>query len=176
LNCRLDSEIGAAADNRQSDFGVIDVPVDVQDTTVILAPQLGSSPPQEGNVPDLEDVPGFASDDDRVGYDSVDIEDSTQPGNQAKAAIARKRRKKGFKLSRYGNEYPSLPPAVIKRLAQTFVQSSGAKGKISADTLNALTQASDWFLEQVSDDLGAYAKHAGRKTIDESDMLTLLRR
>jgi len=36
--------------------------------------------------------------------------------------------------------------------------------------------ASDWFFEQVSDDLGAYSKHAGRKTIDESDVVTLMAR
>jgi histone H3/H4 len=28
----------------------------------------------------------------------------------------------------------------------------------------------------VSDDLGAYAKHAGRKTIEESDVVTLMKR
>ncbi|KAH8162061.1 hypothetical protein CIB48_g6165 [Xylaria polymorpha] len=37
-------------------------------------------------------------------------------------------------------------------------------------------QATDWFFEQLGDDLSAYAKHAGRKTIDESDMITLMRR
>jgi hypothetical protein len=37
-------------------------------------------------------------------------------------------------------------------------------------------QASDWFFEQLGEDLQAYAKHAGRKTIDESDVLTLMKR
>ncbi|KAF4772768.1 hypothetical protein HER10_EVM0000677 [Colletotrichum scovillei] len=44
------------------------------------------------------------------------------------------------------------------------------------DTLAEIQRASDWFFEQLGDDLSAYAKHAKRKTIDESDMLTLMRR
>jgi histone H3/H4 len=88
-----------------------------------------------------------------------------------------RKRKRGVKMSRHGIEYPSLPPAVIKRLAQAFAQTSGvSKTKISPDTLAAITQASDWFFEQLGDDLQAYAKHAGRKTIDESDIMTLLGR
>lgn len=85
--------------------------------------------------------------------------------------------KRGVKLSKYNVEYPSLPPAVVKRLANTFAKSSGiSKTKISPDTLAEIQRASDWFFEQLGDDLSAYAKHAKRKTIDESDMLTLMRR
>ncbi|SPN99776.1 uncharacterized protein DNG_02627 [Cephalotrichum gorgonifer] len=88
-----------------------------------------------------------------------------------------KKRKRGPQLSRFGIEYPPLPPAVVKRLAQTFAQTSGiSKTKITPDTLDALCQASDWFFEQLGDSLGAYAKHAGRKTIDESDIITLMQR
>jgi len=47
---------------------------------------------------------------------------------------------------------------------------------VSADTLTALTQASEWFFEQLGDDLGAYARHAKRKTVEEADMVTLMRR
>ncbi|KAK1672628.1 centromere kinetochore component CENP-T-domain-containing protein [Colletotrichum godetiae] len=85
--------------------------------------------------------------------------------------------KRGVKLSKYGVEYPSLPPAVVKRLANTFAKSSGiSKTKIAPDALAEIQRASDWFFEQLGDDLSAYAKHAKRKTIDESDMLTLMRR
>lgn len=85
-------------------------------------------------------------------------------------------KKRGKKISKYGIEYPSLPPAVVKRLAQTFAKTSGAKGKITPDALQAIMQASEWFFEQLGDDLQAYATHAHRKTIDESDMLTLMKR
>jgi len=81
------------------------------------------------------------------------------------------------KISRHGIEYKSLPPTVVKRLAQTFAASSGARSaKITPEALKAIMQASDWFFEQVGDDLQAYAAHAHRKTIDESDMLTLMKR
>lgn len=94
------------------------------------------------------------------------------------APIARlKPGKKAKKISRHGIEYPSLPQGVVKRLATTFARNAGIpKAKISGDTLAAIMQASDWFFEQLGDDLAAYARHAGRKTIDESDMLTLMRR
>lgn len=72
---------------------------------------------------------------------------------------------------------PLLPSGVVKRLATRFARTStGAKTKISKDTLAAIEQASEWFFEQASQDLATYAKHAGRKTIDESDVMTLMRR
>ncbi|KAK3354780.1 centromere kinetochore component CENP-T-domain-containing protein [Neurospora tetraspora] len=80
------------------------------------------------------------------------------------------------KISKHGIEYTSLSPAMVKRLAQTFAKTSGAKGNISPEALKAIMQASDWFFEQLGDDLSAYAKHAHRKTIDMSDMLTLMKR
>jgi histone H3/H4 len=86
-------------------------------------------------------------------------------------------RKKKVKISKHGIQYPSLPLGVVKKLATTYARTSGnSKAKISKDTLDAIMQASDWFFEQVSDDLGAYAKHAGRKTIEESDVVTLMKR
>jgi histone H3/H4 len=86
-------------------------------------------------------------------------------------------RKKRMKLSKHGIEYPSLPAGVVKKLATSYARMAGnSKAKISKDTLDVIMQASDWFFEQVSGDLGAYAKHAGRKTIDESDIVTLMGR
>lgn len=87
------------------------------------------------------------------------------------------RKKKKVKLSKHGIQYPSLPAGVVKKLATTYARTGGnSKAKVSKDTLDAIMQATDWFFEQVSDDLGAYAKHAGRKTIDESDVVTLMKR
>lgn len=85
--------------------------------------------------------------------------------------------KKKLKVSKHGIQYPSLPAGVVKKLATTFARTAGnRKAKINKEALEAIMQASDWFFEQVSDDLGAYAKHAGRKTIDESDIVTLMAR
>lgn len=88
-----------------------------------------------------------------------------------------KANKKRKRISQHGIEYPSLPPAFVKRVAQTALQSSGLSNqRLSAETLDALIQSSEWFFEQLGDDLGAYADHAKRKTIEESDVLTLMKR
>lgn len=97
-----------------------------------------------------------------------------RPQNQANKSATRAR--KELKVSRHGIEYPSLPPTVIKRLASTFSRSYGGTGKLNKDTLTAISQTSDWFFEQISEDLSAYADHAGRKTIEESDVITLMKR
>lgn len=91
--------------------------------------------------------------------------------------MAKVPKKKKVKMSKHGIQYPSLPPGVVKKLATTYARAGGnGKAKIGKETLDAIMQASDWFFEQVSDDLGAYAQHAGRKTIDETDVITLMKR
>ncbi|PYI02165.1 hypothetical protein BO78DRAFT_325860 [Aspergillus sclerotiicarbonarius CBS 121057] len=81
------------------------------------------------------------------------------------------------KLSRHGIPVPNLPVGVVKKLATRFARArNGSKAKISKETLAAIEQASSWYFEQASEDLAAYSKHAGRKTIDESDVATLMRR
>lgn len=85
--------------------------------------------------------------------------------------------RKEKKISRHGHPVPNLPSAMVKKLATRFARTSaGAKTKLSKETLAAIEQASEWYFEQASDDLAAYAKHAGRKTIDEGDVMTLMRR
>lgn len=85
--------------------------------------------------------------------------------------------KKKVKISKHGLQYPSLPAGLVKKLATTFARTAGnSKAKLSKETLDAIMQASDWFFEQASEDLSAYSGHAGRKTIDESDVVTLMTR
>jgi histone H3/H4 len=111
-------------------------------------------------------------------HEEVEQQDETIVSHTADLpARATKRRGTGKQISRYGIEYPLLPKGVVKRLATTFAKTSGSgKARISADTMDALMQATDWFFEQLGDDLRAYAKHAGRTTINESDIITLMRR
>ena len=119
---------------------------------------------EDGGVDDHSDLEG-----------DVDIEATELEPTKAKSVS--KARKKQKKISRHGIEYPSLPPSFVKRVAQTALQTSGlSNSRISPDTLTALTQASEWFFEQLGDDLGAYADHAKRKTIEESDVVTLMKR
>lgn len=214
---------------RVSEFGAIDFNVDAVDqSTVVLDPQVQSSPRRESFSPDNEpfgfgdnnddydddedqrqpfeddnemdigdDAPlGFVESDDEAANlpdDASDLEvdrtaateDATilsrrpiKSSTIATAATATEARggrvkRPGKRISRYGIEYPSLPTNVIKRLAQRFA----GKTQLSANTLSAIMQASDWFFEQLGDDLRAYANHAkGRTTINETDMLMLMRR
>ncbi|KAI1351085.1 centromere kinetochore component CENP-T-domain-containing protein [Xylaria sp. FL0043] len=185
-------------------FGAIEIPDVENESTFMMAPV--QSPVRDPTVTEgleglgsdngpMNGVDEDDDDDDHVNepmdMPDFDIEDESDiaPENMntveetttlsRTATLARNKgmkRKKGKKISRYGIEYPSLPVGVVKRLATTCAKTAGSKGKISPDTLDAIMQATDWFFEQLGDDLSAYAKHAGRKTIDESDMITLMRR
>ena len=87
------------------------------------------------------------------------------------------RKLKRENMSQLGIPYPSLPAGVVKRLAPLHAGSTAfKKARFSKEAFRAVMQASDWFLEQVGDDLSTYAKHAGRKTIDETDVTTLMKR
>ncbi|KAI0468952.1 centromere kinetochore component CENP-T-domain-containing protein [Xylaria cf. heliscus] len=187
-------------------FGAIDIPDVGNETTFVMAPvqspvreptategleELGSD---NGPLYDMDDdddhvnepmgMPDFDTEeeeeeeaaDDVTGNNISTMEETTLSRRTNLALNRGVRRKKGKMVSRHGIEYPSLPTNVVKRLATTFAKTAGSKGKISPDTLDAIMQATDWFFEQLGDDLSAYAKHAGRKTIDESDMITLMRR
>ncbi|KAK3693796.1 centromere kinetochore component CENP-T-domain-containing protein [Podospora appendiculata] len=187
---RLDSDVGRNDTGRASDFGM-EMPVDMnEESTFVIAPQIQDSPTRQpvefDGYLDLQEQRSddYDDEDDDVGNEAAEeINDDTGLDQQvelgamsAKSAVRRSTKKRGKKISQHGIEYPSLPPAVVKRLAQTFAKTSGSKGKIAPDALQAIMQASEWFFEQLGDDLAAYANHAHRKTIDESDMLTLMKR
>lgn len=142
--------------------------------------------PEPGPDSEPEPMPDFAGDEDEdevepyaedIEYQSPD-EEQVEPSSAVKPAREPLRpKKRQRRISKHGIEYPALPPSFVKRVAQTALQSSGLSNpRVSADTLTALTQASEWFFEQIGDDLGAYANHAGRKIIEESDTATLMRR
>lgn len=187
--------------NRESGVGLDPIP-DVNESTFMMNLEAThnedlSVPPLEADddpASDFQNEPFLYEQDDhddeelveymRAGDDQEPVNDEEEEGSVqeetmdgAMLNLSSRKRKGGPKISQHGIEYPSLPPAVIKRLAQTFAQTSGvANAKIAPDTLDALSQASDWFFEQLGDSLQAYAKHAGRKTIDESDVIALMRR
>jgi len=187
---RIDEERRQTLAMNRESFG-LEMP-DINESTFVMNLQ----PPSDG-----EPEPGPADDtapifdleaevdvNDEEGADDMEEEmagqetqvngaDATETGELSRVEQLRRKRKRGIKVSAFGVEYPSLPPPVIKRIAQSYARTSGIpKTKISPDTLAALSQASDWFFEQLGDSLQAYAKHAGRKTIDESDVITLMRR
>ena len=113
-----------------------------------------------------------------LGGDSIHQELHTaavsKPAKAAKSARKPSSREK--LLSRHGLEYPSFPSAVVKRVASGFAKRFTGSVKLNKDSILAMQKASDWFFEQMADDLGTYASHAGRKTIDEADVIALMRR
>ncbi|KAK9450933.1 centromere kinetochore component CENP-T-domain-containing protein [Limtongia smithiae] len=64
-----------------------------------------------------------------------------------------------------------LPSSLIKSLSKSM-----STMPISSDSLSAIIETSDAYMKQLSADLGAYAQHASRQTINESDALMLFRR
>ncbi|KAI1445175.1 hypothetical protein F5Y02DRAFT_427145 [Annulohypoxylon stygium] len=201
---RVDEETRRQTTGGRDDFGPIQIPDIGNESTFVMAPV--ESPTREPTVTENIETAHAQFDnddnDDDIGqpFDAFDMDDSDGGNDGANdvddgdggneevnetiisealdlATERRSTRKKGKKISRHGIEYPSLPQGVVKRLATTLAKTAGvSKAKISPDTLEAIMQATDWFFEQLGDDLAAYAGHAGRKTIDESDMVMLMRR
>ncbi|TLD07182.1 hypothetical protein PgNI_10669 [Pyricularia grisea] len=126
--------------------------------------------------------PGFGAVGDIDDFEDVDDETEMaddQPDDQVvtKSQSRTGKKKPGLKISKYGHQCPSLPAPVVKRLAETMARTSGiGNTKITPETLQALMQSTEWFFEQMGDDLRALAHHAGRKTIEQSDVITLMKR
>lgn len=185
-----------AATEGRGDTGIFPLPEDMDEPTFALplpqAAQPMSSSPAVRNLPsspvpqrqsqpqpEPEPEPHPMQEDDIAAEDQEQDEADDEIAEPTTTAVEppQPRPIKPLKTSRFGIPYPSLPAGVVKRIATTVAPST-RKGKlqISKDTLGALIEASDVFFEQVSDDLGAYAEHAGRQTIDERDMITLMKR
>ena len=95
----------------------------------------------------------------------------------SRKGLPKKRLSKIEKNSRHGISYPSFPIRIVKKLASSFPHLSGARrAKLNKEELASIVQASDRFFEQVGEDVGTYAHHAGRKTVDNSDVIVLLKR
>ena len=141
-----------------------------EDDATNLEPTGWESEPEQGDDADLQAYREEASAMDRSLQ--TDTDTPARPATQKRAG----RQRKTMNISRFGHEYPSIPAATVKTLAAGFAKSQGSKAKISKDTVAALVQTSDWFFEQMGEDLAAYAQHGGRKMIEESDVVALMKR
>ncbi|KAG0204370.1 hypothetical protein BGX28_003690 [Mortierella sp. GBA30] len=79
--------------------------------------------------------------------------------------------KKTVRMSKAGIPVPSMPTALQKQHVHTF-----SRSRVSQEAMSVIMEGSHQFLEQASNDLAAYAEHAGRRTIDESDVELLMDR
>jgi histone H3/H4 len=128
-------------------------------------------PPEEEH---LDEQPEELEVDEELD-ETIEIQPQSVPAKAKPIAPKAPRKKAVTKLSRNGTPYPSLPISVVRQMVGAVSKSRGRK-VISKDTLTTIMQATDLFFEQISDDLGAYSSHAGRKTIEESDVIALMRR
>ncbi|KAL2401030.1 hypothetical protein ABEF95_000482 [Exophiala dermatitidis] len=111
-----------------------------------------------------------------IGQDSMADMDGATDG-AVPPTVSRSRRKK-LKLTRHGEMVPSLPASLIKRVAIDASSRLGIrKPRLGREHMQALEQATEWFFEQVGEDIAAYSDHARRKKrVDRSDALILMRR
>ncbi|RMZ72934.1 histone-fold domain containing [Pyrenophora seminiperda CCB06] len=98
------------------------------------------------------------------------------PEQRPAAQLKGVRKAKEYLVSEHGIGYPSFPATSVKKLAMGLMNSQGSKGKLPKDALDALVRTTNDFFEQISGDLAAYAQHAGRKVIEESDVVALMKR
>jgi histone H3/H4 len=133
---------------------------------------------------------GWESDDEHDEEHEVDLQANLDEESDAVASAeaqhlqaqldkpASTTRRTKMKLTRHGEMVPSLPSNLIKRVAIEAQERLGnRRPKLGKDHMKALEQATEWFFEQVGEDLEAYSNHARRrKRIDQSDVLLLMRR
>ncbi|KAF9957366.1 hypothetical protein BGZ65_002108, partial [Modicella reniformis] len=79
--------------------------------------------------------------------------------------------KKSVKVSRAGITVPAMPSTLQRQLVNTF-----SRSRISREAMAVILEGTHLFFEQAASDLAAYAEHAGRRTIDESDVECLMQR
>ena len=171
--------------SRHSDLGV-DLQPDEEDPTFVFRfPESAAQPAADDSDVDVDSAspaegrrsPAPTDDEAEIHQDLQQDQQSLHdhvilPPSKPKRVSSRKPLKK----SKHGIEYSSLPSGAVKKLANTFARIHGGSGKLSKDTLAIIEQASDWFFEQAAEDLASYSKHAGRKTVDESDVVALMKR
>ena len=88
-----------------------------------------------------------------------------------------RRAKRPLNKSSDGVPCPSFPVGITRKIASTFARSLSSRStKIDKETLEAITEVTDQYFDQLSKDLGVFADHAGRKNIDESDVVAVMRR
>ena len=169
----------------------LDLPDDEQSDS---AASRANEPPLPASSHDFEDFPsddGFSDNPDDLSVEATDSPLFVPPSSPrtrrqtpletaavATSARTAQRRRKPLKLTRSGNTVPSLPSSFIRRVAiEGQTRLGRRKPKLGQAHMKALEQATEWFFEQVGEDLATYSSHAGRKKrVDQSDVLLLMRR
>lgn len=141
----------------------------------------GQDPSELEGIQGWESDHGLDDDADLAQYREEEsaMDRSLQTQSPERPAVAKQRgirKAKELRISQRGLEYPSFPAAPVKKLALGFMKSQGSKAQLNKEALNALVKVTDDFFEQIGIDLAAYAQHGGRKMIEESDVIALMKR
>ncbi|USP82798.1 hypothetical protein yc1106_10072 [Curvularia clavata] len=138
----------------------------------------GDDPTQDGGDLAWESDPPVDDDAELAAYREEEsaIDRSLQTQSPERPAAEQAKGGKKYMVSEHGIDFPSFPAAPVKKLALSFMKSQGGKGHLSKETLDALVHTTNDFFEQISIDLAAYAQHGGRKMIEESDVIALMKR
>jgi histone H3/H4 len=155
--------------------------VDDEDQDEITAALNADDPTEQNGILGWESEPEEQNDADLALYrDEVSAMDRSlqtqSPERQDATKQRNAKRTKELRISQRGLEYPSFPVAPIKKLALSFMKSQGSKAQLNKEALAALVKVTDDFFEQIGIDLAAYAEHGGRKVIEESDVIALMKR
>ena len=74
-------------------------------------------------------------------------------------------------------DIPKLPSRITKQIASTFLSTTmGRQSQVGRELLQVIIEAGDQYFEQLGGDLEAFASHAGRKKINESDVIAVMKR
>ncbi|KAK9333006.1 centromere kinetochore component CENP-T-domain-containing protein [Lipomyces starkeyi] len=182
---RMTAESRLSLDRTRSSMDNVADDDNADDSTQFVIRLPNEDIPLEDNQ--LREYSGYEDDRDNPVNDYEDYEDNINQESLQEEFIQRtEQRKSDTTTARYATLSakpplskrprtvklePALPKKLIKDLAKNF-----SSIPISADALHAVTHATDLFFKQASSDLATYARHANRKTIDESDVLVLLKR
>jgi histone H3/H4 len=133
--------------------------------------------PDDAQDDDFEDI-NSASDEDAGPANTLGGHSASHTRKQTPLEAIASRPRKKLKLTRHGTTVPALPASLIKRIASDARTRFGKKKPVlGKDHVKALEQATEWFFEQVGEDLEAFSNHARRKKrIIGDDVFQLMRR
>ncbi|KIV86625.1 hypothetical protein PV11_02225 [Exophiala sideris] len=160
-------------------------PVDVSFQLEFAKEEAASSHAQAGRSDILQD--SAPNEDPEQAHDESLMDIAAAPGTSPErlstleldqVETSSQPRRKKLKMTRHGTTVPSLPRSLIKRVAiDAQARLGNRKPKLGQEHMQALEQATEWFFEQIGEDLEAYSNHARRKKrIDRSDVHVLMRR
>lgn len=164
-------DVGEESDNHE-DQG--------EDANAHLRTTSAGRPVLADSIVELDDDQGIQVDED--GSVEATLQSTTTNRRQtlleSVIATAKPKARKKLKMNRKGNMVPSIPSSLIRWIANESQEKAGKrKIPLGKDHMKALEQATEWFFEQVGEDLEAYANHSKRKKrIDTDDVLLLMRR